>query len=382
MRISDLIHIAWKNLKGSWAVLPAIGFAIAAFCLCFAGAILMKVQEEKALPYEIIVAAQESKSLTDSDVADISKLEDVTASSGILEITAIVKMGEYSAELTLTGMDSGYISGTYATGSAYPADTIMPYIVLNEAARKAFSTKSTSSSDNSGDATASKGPEIDWLNVSFTIQLGEETKPITSKVCGLLTSSDEEDEEPGAYISLSGAKALLEQGGQGAGYASIRVRVTNIGSAESVSKSISALGLSVSNSTEELQAGWDADTKEVTYLLVIGVFGLLCASFLLASWRALSLCRQRREWEALRYLGIKERDIIRLFAVQTGMLALMGIAAGALIAVVLPSFLSTGEARDTNFLLPIPFSVILGCMVVCTAAGIVPVLGRHWQGGR
>ncbi len=382
MGISNLAYLAWKNLKGSWAVLPAIGFAIVAFCLCFAGTILTVVQEEKAQPYEIIVAAQESKSLTDSDIAELTKLEDVTAVTGILEVPAIVISGEYTAKLTLTGMDSQYIGGDYTVGSAYPADTVMPYIVLNGAARKAFSAKSASGSDNSGDTTASAAPEIDWLNVSFTVQLGEETKPVTAKVCGLLAASNEEDEEPAAYISLSSAKALLEHSGQTTGYASIRVRVTNIGSAESVSKGISALGLSVSNSTEDLQTGWDADIKEFTYLLVIGVFGLLCASFLLAAWRALSLCRHRHEFEALRYLGMKERDIRRLFAVQTGMLALIGIAVGILTALVLPSFLSTDEAMDTNFLLPIPFNVILGCMVVCVAAGIIPVLGRRRQGGR
>lgn len=382
MRISNLAYLAWKNLKGNWAVLPVIGFAIAAFCLCFAGAILTVVQEEKAQPYEIIVATQESKSLTDNDIAEMTKLEDVVAVTGILEVPTRMILGEYAAELTLTGMNSSYINGTYVAGSAYPADTVMPYIVLNEAARKAFSIKSASGSDNSGDTTASAAPEIDWLNVSITVQLGEESKPVTAKICGLLTASDEKDEDPAVYISLSSAKTLLEQSGQNTGYASLRVRVTNIGSAESVSKGISALGLLVSNSTEELQAGWDTDTKEFTYLLVIGIFGLLCASFLLAAWRALSLCRQRHEFESLRYLGMKERDIRRLFAVQTGMLALIGIAVGVLTALVLPSFLSTGEAMDTNFLLPIPFNVILGSVVVCAAAGIVPVLGRRRQGGK
>ncbi|MEM5769725.1 MAG: FtsX-like permease family protein [Bacillota bacterium] len=382
MRTSNLAYLAWKNLKGSWAVLPTIGFAIAAFCLCFAGAILTVVQEEKAQSYEVIVAAQESKSLTDNDIAEMTKLEDVTAVTGILEVPAIVISGDYTAKLTLTGMGSQYIGGDYAAGSAYPADTVMPYIVLNEAARKAFSAKSVSGSDNSGDTTASAAPDIDWLNVSFTVQLGEELRPVTAKVCGLLTSSNEEDEEPAAYISLSSAKALLEQGGQSTSYASLRVRVTNIGSAESVSKGISALGLSVSNSTEELQTGWDADTKEFTYLLANGIFGLTCASFLLAAWRALSLSRQKHEFEALRYLGMKEHDIRRLFAVQTGMLALIGITFGVLTALVLPSFLSTGEAMDTNYLLPIPFNVILGCVAVCAAAGMIPVLGRRRQGGK
>jgi hypothetical protein len=370
--------LAIKHLKGSWAILPALGFAIAAFCLCFAGAILATVQGEKAQPYELAVAAQESKSLTDNDVAEISKLEDVTAATGILEVPAKITAGEYTAELTLTGMDSSYINGTFSVGSTYPADTVMPYIVLNEAACKAFS---IDSSAGSGDATVSEAPEIGWLSVSFTVQLGEGMKPVTAKVCGLLTAADDEDEEPAAYISLSSAKELLEQGGQSAGYASLRARVTNIGRAKSVSKGIAELGLSVTNSTDELQAGWDADAKELTYLLVIGGFGLICASFLLAAWRALSLCRQKDEWEALRYLGIKERDIRKLFAIQAEMLSLFGIIIGILLALVLPSFLSTGEAMDSIFMLPIPFIIIIGSAVICIAVGLPP-LRRLKQKGK
>ena len=376
MRISDLISLSVKKLKSSWAVLPAIGFCIAAFCLCFAGAILTKVQDEKAEPYEIIISA-ESTSLSESLVAEISKTTDVTAVTPLLQVPATISTGEYTASLTLTGLKANYLKEGLSQGSIFPDDSVMPYIVLNEAACKQFATDDGDVKEATSDTEM---PEIGWLNENFEVQTGEGAKVVISKVCGILSNEDEdEDQEPAAYISLSAAKALLQQS---TGYTGINVRVRNIGCTESIAKAIAKLGLSVSNSTDELQAGWDADTKEMTYLLVIGVFGLVCASFLLGAWRRLSLSEQKDEWEMLRCLGMKERDIRRVFAVQAGMLAVLGIAGGMLIAMVIPSFLLSGEVGDTSFLLPIPFNVILGCVVVCATAGIVPVLGRRGQGGK
>lgn len=380
MRISDLTRLAFKNLKGSWVVLPAVGFAIAAFCLCFAGAILTMVQEEKAQPYEIIISAQGTP-LSDKDVADITKIADVTAASPVLQIPMSVSTGEYTAQLTLMGINNTYLKEGFSQGSTYPDNSVMPYIVLNETACKQFSTNDSSFNNEDGNSDDEK-PDVDWLNNSFSVQLEEGTKPITSKVCGVLSVNEETEEEqqPAAYISLSAAKGLLQQSGQNTDYTTIHVRVKNIGCTKNVSKELAKLGLMVSNSTNELQAGWDADTKEMTYLTVIGIFSLICASFLLAAWKAVSLLRQRDAWTALRCLGMTERVIRKLHVIQTVLIALFGIAAGVLIAITLPSFLSTGT-EQTNFMLQIPFVVIFFSVVACIATGIAPTLFIRRQKG-
>ena len=149
MRIFDRIRLALKNLRGKWAVLPAAGVAIAAFCLCFAGAILTTVQQEKAQPYELIVSAGDA-SLSDNDMAEISQIEDVTAATAVLQVPATVSVGEYVAALTLTGADADYLEDSYSQGGVFPDDSVMPYIVLNEAALKRFSESGTT--DDSGDS--------------------------------------------------------------------------------------------------------------------------------------------------------------------------------------------------------------------------------------
>ena len=120
MKIFDLARLAVRNLKGRWAVLPTIAFAVATFCLCFSGAILTTVQEEKSQPYELILSAQGSAGVTDSTIADILKIPDVKAATSILQIPVAIQTGEYTAQLTLTGMDTGFLGRRLYSGQHVP----------------------------------------------------------------------------------------------------------------------------------------------------------------------------------------------------------------------------------------------------------------------
>jgi ribosomal protein S11 len=384
MKIFDLIKLSLKNLKGRWALFPIIGIAISAFCLCFAGVILITVQEEKSIPYEIIISSEGNSGLSDNMVAEIAKLDSVVSISPVYQIPVIIKTDEYLAQLTLTGINAGYLKEGYSQGNSFPENSIMPYIVLNEAAQKKFSKKSLSSekslsNDNSGtenteSESASKLPEIGWLNANFTMQLSEDGKAVVSKVCGILATEDnKEKQEPAAYVSLSVAKSLFQKSEQGNNYAAIHVRVKNIGEADDVSKSLLMLGLTVSNSTSELQAGWDIDTKEMVYLITIGAFCLVCATVLIAASRQISSLKQEKEWEALRWMGMRQKDIHRLFAIQGIMISIIGTALGIVVAAALPSFLSSEEPEATNFLLQTPVEIIAITASICLLLGQLPL---------
>lgn len=367
MRISDRLFLSIRLLKGRWAVLPALGIAIAAFCLCFAGAILTKVQDEKALPYELEVMAQGSAVISETRLAEIEKTDDVTAVTALLSVPVTIQTGTQKAQLTLTGMDAGYIQDELKQGAYYTDDGVMPYIVINEAALKKF----TDSGSPRQQMEETEDIQTDWLSASYTLQMGE-ARPIVAKVCGILPS--EKDASPEAYTSLSAAKQLLQKSSQKAAYTAAKVRVTNIGCAPEVSRSISTLGLSVTNSGAELEAGWDADTKEMGYLLAFGLFGLVCAAVLMTAWRRLALSTQRRAYEALLWMGLSAKRLSMLFVLQALVLSLIGTAVGILVALSLPSFL-TGEA-SSNFTLQAPALVVAGAVVVSIAAGMVPLLTR------
>ncbi len=378
MRISDRLALAAKGLQGRWAVLPAAGMAIAAFCLCFAGAVVMSVEQEKSEPYELQVMA-ESGAVEDSDIAAIRELEDVTAATALLDVPVVVTANEYTAELPLTGIDSAYLREAFAQGGMFPDSGVMPYIVLNKAALKTF-TKDKDAKDLYGGEVGEQPsgtavPEVDWLNADVSVQMGE-GKTIVARICGIL-DGDGEEQESASYISLEAARTLLRDSGQLPTYTGARVRVTNIGAAEAVSREIFKLRLTVTNSNTELQARWDGETKEMTYLILIALFGLLCSAVLLAAWRRMSRLENGAAYAALEWLGLQQKDIRTLFLLQSLMISVIGAAIGILVSLLLPSFLTAGETTDTIFLLPVPFLAVLIGAAVCVLAGMIATGRRN-----
>lgn len=364
MKIFDLTRLAVRNLKGRWAVLPVIGFAVAAFCLCFAGAILTTVQEEKAQPYELLLLAQDNAGITDSTIADILKIPDVKAATSILQVPVMVQTGEYTAQFTLTGMDAGYLEGVYIQGNVFHADSVMPYIVLSEAACKQFAKEEK----DAGKET----PDIDWVNAGYSLNIGEESRSVTSKACGILSDGGEKDAEPDAYVSLSVAKELLRESNQPTVAQVSWVRITNIGCADSVSKQIAALGLNVTNSNEQMQTEWDVEMKEMVYLLVIAVFCLICASLMLAANRAVTLERQKQAFEMLRWVGMKDRSISRLFMLHALIVSVFGALIGLVVSLSLPSFLPPELKGTSSYTLSVPFIVAAGSFGVCILLAVIP----------
>ena len=367
MRISDRLALAAKGLQGRWAVLPAAGMAIAAFCLCFAGAVLVSVQLEKAEPYELSVTAE---ALDDSDIQGVGALEDVMAATALLDVPAVVTANEYAAPFTLTGIQASCFREEFALGTEFPDSGVMPYIVLNKAALKTFEKEMGADVLYGGDreSEASDGiPEVDWLNANVTVQMGE-GKPVVARICGVL-DGDADAQESAAYISLSAAKALLQGQGQIPVYTAARVRITNIGAAEAVSRELARLGYAVSNSNAELQAKWDGEMKEMAYLIVVGAFGLLCSAVLLAAWRRISSLQDAGAYAALVWMGLRRGDIRALFTLQSLMISVTGAAIGILVSLMLPSFLTAGETVETIFLLTVPVGVVLLSAGICVLFG-------------
>ena len=437
MKTGDLFRIAARNLRGKWAVLPALGIAVSVFCLCFAGATWASMQQEKSQPYELSVSADGSKSLSDSAVSEISKLEDVTAATPLLKVSAIVKTGTYYAQLTLTGINASYVDREFAEGAVFPDSSVMPYIILNKAACKQFSDKKlgndtgkqpgtggdtqnnagSGEKNNTGQNSGAKpdtaanaaakpsagfaaltsvsttsganvqtgkytddeedAPKVDWLNAGYSLQAGNNTRWIVSKVSGILDGDDEKEEAPEAYISLAAAKALLQQSGQSMKYVGADIRIKSIGCAESVSKEVKDMGFTVTNTNDELQTKWDRESGEMTYLIVIGLFCLLCATVLMAAWRKMSLLEQRESWRMLRWIGMREKDIGRLFVIQAAVILFFGILTGIIVSLSLPSFLAQDLIGKSIFTLPVPVPVIGLCAAVCAFVCLMPLLNIY-----
>lgn len=366
MRISDLTWIAIKNFKFRSMVLSVLATAISVFCLCFAGAVLVTVQQEKALPYELEVASM-SSGISDEALAEVSGIPDVTAVTPVLQVPVSIHAGQYEADIALTGIDAAYIQYAFVQGGVYSDSSVMPYIVLNKAACKLF----TDGASHSESTDETDEPQIDWINAAITVRTSESAKPVISKIVGVL-SGDDEEQSPVAYVSIASAKDLLRKEGQSIDYMSATVRIKNAGCSAAVSEQIAALELSVINDNKDAEMRWDMALNEMTYLIVTGTFVLLFSAFLAAARRKTGLSVYKETFTALQWIGMKKRDIAKLFAVQSSINLLLGISLGIIVGVSVPSFLSP-EILDTSiFALPIPMGVALISAAVCIVSGLIP----------
>lgn len=326
MRFSDLLKISLKSIRGKWPVFIAFGIGISVFCLYFAGTVFLTVRQEKSEPFELIVSNESSMGITDTVLAEILETPNVMNATPVVQIPVRLNIGGYNAELTLTGIDPSYLD----IQSGLPVESVMPYILLNEAACKLFST------DNEIRSTA-EAPKIDWLDTKVDITMGEDGAAIISKIFGVLAS--EKNDEPVAYISLNSAKRLLKASGQTTTYRQAYVRIKDIGCAESVGRALGVLQLTDNNVNAELQTKWDIETIEMTYLIVIGAFSLICSAVLLVAWRRIIFHEQQEAYTMLHWLGIKQKDITKLLTMQAVLAALIGVCVGFIVALTLPSFL-------------------------------------------
>ena len=376
MWISDLLWMALKNLKARFVVLPVAAIAISTFCLCFAGAVLVTVQQEKSVPSELEVLAG-TEQLSDSTLAGIAAVPDVTAVTPVLQVPVSIQTGGYTAQLILTGMDASYLTEDFAQGGVYSDSSVMPYIVLNKAACKLLTDEKNGSGD---DTDETEEPQVEWLNVGVSIQTSENTRPVVSKIVGIL-SADDEDQKPAAYISIASAKALLQQDSLSMDYVEANVRITNAGCTESVSKAVAGLGLSVADSNAAIQANWDTELIEMRYLILLGALGLLCSAFLARSYRRIEILEAEKTLSTLKWIGINRGDLAKLNILKSTLTQLIGILVGIVVAVSIPSFLSPEAVDASIFALAIPVGVAAISAAICLAAGLllIHVRGKKVQ---
>ncbi len=374
MKALDLAKLSLRHLSGRWAALPATGFAVAAFCLCFAGAILLHVNEAKSMPCELKAVPPENAGVTAALLESVRKLPGVRAATPEYPVEVEIKTGKLRAKLTLAGIEGAYLNEPLRLGSAYPESSVMPHIVLNEAACRQFTEESGDPEGYDAGAAATAAPAVDWLNASFTVITGPDQRAVVSRVCGVLAGY-EEGQVPAAYISVGSAMALLK--GRSATPESVRIRIENIGYASVVARALTGLGLRAENPDESLQATWDAQLKEAGSLAAIGAFGLICAAALLAAWRRLFLSEQRESLEMLLWLGFRRNDIGSMLLLQALCLSALGAAAGLLACVALPPFLPEEAQGVSVFTLSVPGTVLLAVSGICLLAGTLTGFTRR-----
>lgn len=360
MRIKDCLALAGRGLYRGLEAPSVLFTAAAVAAMCFSGAMLINAHSEKAKPCELFVTAPSYLSITEQTVQDLRSMTGVADATGTVEVPATVTSGDYTAALTLIGIDRDYLDGlTYTQGDVFPEDGAMPWIILSDTAAKSFVDPA-----DTAKRTASYMPKIDWLAADLSLDMGGGA--VFARVSGLF-----ESDGPAAYMGLDIAKTLLQSQGQPSGFTGARVRVTNAGAAGSVSEAILAMGYGAADPDGARPEKWDAMTREAAYLAILGAAGLLCSGMLRLTGAALHREEESRRADALRWAGVSRRVIRGLSALRGAYLDLTGAALGTAVHCLTAALVALDPGVSSGFALTLPAPWLPVPAVICVAAGML-----------
>ena len=333
MKIADKWTLALRTMGQSWLGIFILLTALGVMGIFFFFAAVRTVLTEKSEPCELKVMAGEGVILSEGTVADILSFPDVLAASGVYEFPVTLIAGDYRASVTVAGVAADYLQVELQSGSMFPENSSMPWLVLSKSTVKAFKNKD------------GKAGDLNLLDAQTTLMVGEAS--VIAGVCGICADGEG---TAMVYMEQTMAKKLLQQQGLGKSYTYILVRITDMGAAESVTKQISALGCTVETTNAAQQERWSALEKEIVYVLLLGLVLLFCAGM----WKYAMDVKQKPERtkqdETLRWVGLFVREIHRLHRTQTLLAVLSGLVLGILVASILPHLLPD-NAEESIFAL-------------------------------
>jgi putative ABC transport system permease protein len=178
---------------------------------------------------------------------------------------------------------------------------------------------------------------------------------------------------------------ILRKQGRGDSYASIYVRVEDVGRVEAVRDSLESMGLNVFSIADQLE-----DIKKGFMIMdavlgAVGTIALVVAALGIINTMVMSILERRREIGVMKAIGGSENDIKMIFVVEAGSIgfvgAILGLVLGWVVTIVANfvanSYLLPDEAPFVNFF-HFPVWLILGAVafsiVVSLAAGLYPAI--------
>lgn len=283
MKLFELTALAlrgWKRIA-----FPGLFFWIAAVFLLGSSAITgWSIWYEKSRPCTITASAQEVRS---DELAKLLQESDILNVSELYSLTNEVAVGGFAGEWELTGVDSRFLNGELKSGTIYPDETGMPWLVVNDSALRLL--------HDSSDKPLVALDGVNWLSQPVTILSSE--KAVIGKICGVLASS--EDDAPAVYLSVSAASMLAadETG-------SILLEVRNAGCQEATRNTLQSLGYQATDTNEETQRKWALEEQKVLQGCLAGGVALLSAVCLF--------------WQSIRYDALANRDEYKHLKKLTG----------------------------------------------------------------
>ena len=205
----------------------------------------------------------------------------------------------------------------------------------------------------------------------------------TLTIAGIFDLGNKAANERSTFISLRTAQSLLALPG---GVTSLDVTVRDVYAAEAVAQRItSATGVESDSWITTNAQFFTAVSAQTTANTAIRFFVGLSVAFGIASVLAVVVVQKSREIGILRAMGISQGQVMRLFLLQGGLLALAGSVAGsALGAGVLALWQRSARSADGTplFALVLEPSLFIEALALATATGLIAALAPARRAAR
>ncbi len=334
-RFSVRLFLAFRGMRRWSLALPLALLAAGTVLLARGGQLQAGLAREKGEPCEL--TAELSGSLSEEAFQTAQGLPGVEAASLLWQLPGTLVYGEYQASVTLWGLDSGCLSGSWLQGGAYPESSAMAYLVLNQAALKAFQDERQ---------LPLEAPEaVDWQAAALALGSGAGGGMSGSgtsgsgtsgsgaaggsggtpvRVCGVL---EDGLEEPRAYLSGEQARELLAAQGSPETQPVLWLRLENAGVRGQAAEGLAVLGLSAEGE-DAREADWAVREERRNLYLGAGAAILLCGLLVFGYQERLEREKEALAWAALERAGDPARWLRQAACCRWGLLLAAGAALG------------------------------------------------------
>lgn len=303
----------WVNIcKIAFKTIPRCGIA-SLILLCMglyflfpAYQIFRQIQAEKNTPYELTATTQNGH----IDLNALKQIEGVDRISPVMNLSASLSLDEYILNCEVRAVYSRFLSLSFTQGSIYPDSSNMPYLILNEAAAKAFSHEYQLIMVSADD------------NVTMNIN-GVEQETI---ICGIF---DDGSQTPVVYMSYDVAQKEYGTSGQ----TELLFLLNNMGSAEDVVTALQRQNIYASFDSN-LTLSWEVLQKQCWQTVLLSFSLLACAIALIREKRAVELSKSRSETAMLLLSGMTTDQTAMIYPLRLALLAAVCFLIAIIIALI------------------------------------------------
>ncbi len=282
--------------------------------LVFPGCRVWKdLREEKQTPRALEVS-------TDRDMVDLNVLtniEGVSRVTPVIRVEAELANEESKLNCQIQGVYASYLEVKFIQGGDFPDDSTMPFLVLNQAAAKAFTL------EDGGHMTVDAGMEI-----TLTAE-GSSRKAV---ICGIFQDGSE---TPTAYMSYETARKVYPQSGN----TDLLLYLSHRGDSEKVIKAVGKIGFTAA-APENEAIRWELMEKQYSMLFLVSFTCILGSSMLTQEHRK----RENTSGEAAALLnsGMTAAEVNVIYPLRLVLTGILSLTLAVILTVITSSFIPQG----------------------------------------